>query len=350
MRAPIDSQATLLYWLGPWAPRGRLPPRVARHAVAHGALYTPIGRAVRGAWLVSPGLSPSGPDDVRVDRLARILAASGLVVLSPSIPTLRRLELRAAAVDELARAFDDLHARAGGGAVSVFSLSVGALAALRLAADPAYQSRLARCVLFGGYADMRALLDTLTEEPAPADPLNTALALLAVLEYVPTTAAARAAVAAAWRDYLAEVWPRPELKRAGSLAHVPIAHAHAERLPPAQRELFLIGCGALPGARAVVADALAAGAALAPVDPRSSLASVRCPVDVIHARGDEVIPFRHAELLAAHIPGARLHPLESFGHSRFPRLADWGRATAAWRDLRTLRHLAAAIATTEVHP
>jgi pimeloyl-ACP methyl ester carboxylesterase len=44
------------------------------------------------------------------------------------------------------------------------------------------------------------------------------------------------------------------------------------------------------------------------------LADVRHPTLVLHARGDQAIPFAQGELLAREIPGARFVPLDSSNH------------------------------------
>jgi DNA-binding SARP family transcriptional activator/pimeloyl-ACP methyl ester carboxylesterase len=50
------------------------------------------------------------------------------------------------------------------------------------------------------------------------------------------------------------------------------------------------------------------------------LPAVRCPVLVLHYRGDKVIPFRGGEHLAQHLPDARFVPLD--GRYHLPDLAD----------------------------
>ena len=41
---------------------------------------------------------------------------------------------------------------------------------------------------------------------------------------------------------------------------------------------------------------------------------VGVPVDIWHAEADAIIPFRHGEYLAAHLPDAALHALPDEGH------------------------------------
>jgi pimeloyl-ACP methyl ester carboxylesterase/AraC-like DNA-binding protein len=53
---------------------------------------------------------------------------------------------------------------------------------------------------------------------------------------------------------------------------------------------------------------------LSAIDVRSLLPRVRHPTLVLHARGDQAIPFAAGETLANGIPGARFVPLESYNH------------------------------------
>jgi pimeloyl-ACP methyl ester carboxylesterase/DNA-binding CsgD family transcriptional regulator len=50
------------------------------------------------------------------------------------------------------------------------------------------------------------------------------------------------------------------------------------------------------------------------IDVMALASRVRCPTVVLHARGDERVPFDEGRLLAAQIPGARFIPLDSRNH------------------------------------
>lgn len=50
------------------------------------------------------------------------------------------------------------------------------------------------------------------------------------------------------------------------------------------------------------------------VDVMAAATRVRCPTVVLHARGDQRVPFDEGRLLAAQIPGAQFVPLESRNH------------------------------------
>jgi pimeloyl-ACP methyl ester carboxylesterase/DNA-binding CsgD family transcriptional regulator len=65
--------------------------------------------------------------------------------------------------------------------------------------------------------------------------------------------------------------------------------------------------------------------ARAAVDIEASLAQVRTPTLVIHARGDEVIPVAEGRLLAANIPGAEFIELDSRNHILLEDQPAWSR-------------------------
>src|SRR5688500_1173304 len=164
--ASLKASLTLARWLGPWAREASAPDAVERTRLPvrpDGArpafdmsIYLPRGRGTTRTIVVAPGLQPAGPDDPRVDRFCRILAASGAAVAAPFIPDFVSLRLTPAAADDFARAFDAVRSTALAPPERppiVFSISFGSLLALRLAAArPAQQ--IARLVLFGGYADL----------------------------------------------------------------------------------------------------------------------------------------------------------------------------------------------------
>src|SRR5262245_18238512 len=126
----MSSAAQLGYWLGPWSCPTRSP-RVARRTIKlwqnapNSYLYVPTSRPT-GSWLISPGLHWLGPDDPRLDRLAKSLANSGYVVLSSAIPDLIDLRLTTGAIEGLLVADEALRARTGF-RPAVFSVSVGSL-------------------------------------------------------------------------------------------------------------------------------------------------------------------------------------------------------------------------------
>jgi pimeloyl-ACP methyl ester carboxylesterase len=346
----LKASLTLARWLGPWAREATAPDAVERtrlpvrpdgeRAAFDMSIYLPRGRASTRTIVVAPGLQHAGPDDPRVDRFCRILAASGAAVAAPFIPDFVSLRLTPAAVGDFARAFDAVRSTALAPPERppiVFSISFGSLLALRLAAGrPARQ--IARLVLFGGYVDLADAIDFCLGgggERVAHDPLNRPVVFINLVDHIDT--AHREQLVATWRRYIETTWGRAEMK--DRRRWEPIARAFAAGLPPAARGLFLAGCGAEPGGDAIAHAALARLDTRF-LDPRPHLSRVRCPVDVVHGVDDDVIPYRQAEILARGIPHARLHGTGLYGHTGRTRVSP--RALA--RELTTLARLLALLA------
>lgn len=110
-------------------------------------------RASRATYLIAPGLHYACADDPRMDRFCRVLAAARHRVVIPYIPDYLALRPTERAKRDFARAFHALP-RWSDQRPIVFSVSFGSL--LALAAE--HGDRIARLVLFGGYADLRETL------------------------------------------------------------------------------------------------------------------------------------------------------------------------------------------------
>ncbi len=315
--------ARLAWWLGPWSPRAARPAGIRRRAVALDGsgpsyVYAPADRAPRSAWLISPGCHHDGPDDPRMDRFAAVLASTGAVVMSPRSPELCDLRLGSGAIRTLARAHAALVAdpAARGLAVNVASVSVGALAALRLAAAPATAAAIQRVVVIGGYADPVAMIASLCGADAePRDPLNQAVAFVSFLDHLPVEIHARARLVDAWRWFVRTAWARDAWKKPGATAHHAAARELAREVDLRDRELFLTGCGVIPGGHALVAHALASGA-YDHLDWRPHVATIRADVVAVHGVTDSVMPIAQLDALATALPRARTIRLGGFAHSR----------------------------------
>jgi pimeloyl-ACP methyl ester carboxylesterase len=302
-------------WLGPWTPDTRVPAVTIERIVVDGRfpakIFLPRRRAV-GALAIAPGVHFDGPDDPRLDRFARVLAASGIVTIAPFLPDFVSLIVRASAIDDFARVFDALRAHPACPVArpGVFSISFGSLLALRFAA--ARPDDLGGLCVFGGYADWDATIrfaatGEIDGKPWIArDPRNLPvvfLNLLAELDDVPDDPAP---LVAAWTRYVHATWGNTTKKGAhdDEARWQAIARDIAATVPADARDLYLRGCGLLPGAAEAVERALARRRDLGFLDVRPHLATVRCPVWLVHGLTDDVIPWPQAEALRRALPAA----------------------------------------------
>jgi pimeloyl-ACP methyl ester carboxylesterase len=290
--------------------------------------------------LVAPGLHYAGPDDPRLDRFCRILAAAGHLVIAPFIPDYLALTPGARAIRDFERVLDAVP-RWSEQRPWVFSISFGSLLALALAAKRGDELR--GLILFGGYAELGPTLHfCLTGEvigrlasgrTATRDPLNQPVVLANILGALPAPPDDPGALVAAWRRYVEATWGRPEMKARARFTAV--AEAMAPDVPASIRELFLIGVGARPGAAELAGPVLAAmGGGPRDLDPSPYLSRVRCRVELVHGADDDVIPFEQSHALAAALPNARVrvHVTGAYGHTGASRLGP----IALLRELSTM--------------
>ncbi len=337
------SIGTLARWLGPWAESSQSPDvaivdeRLDVRGDRRGndgdhplrvRLYRPHGLRAgdeRAAYLIAPGLHYAGPDDPRMDRFCRILAAAGHLVIAPFIPSYLDLLPRRAAIEDFERVFD-ARARWTNKKPVVFSISFGSLLAFALAATRG--DELDGLVIFGGYADFHETMkfcltgQVASGRNAKRDPLNQPVVLMNLLAEMQPPCPDPVAVSTAWRAYVERTWGRPEMKARERFTA--IADELAPGVPAHVRELFHVGIGTRPGAVELATDALTRFAA-DQLDPTPYLSRVRGRVDLVHGTDDDVIPFEHSHALATKLTAAdvRVHITGLYGHtgSQTPKLS-----------------------------
>jgi pimeloyl-ACP methyl ester carboxylesterase len=328
------SIARLLRWLGPWADPAAAP-SVAAEETAIGAirvrLYRPA-RAPRATYLIAPGLHYAGPDDPRMDRFCRILAAAGHLVVAPFVPSYLALTPNAAAIADFEAVFLALPRWSADRPV-VFSVSFGSLLAFALAAK--HGEAIERLVVFGGYADFHETLrfcltgEVASGRAAARDPLNQPVVLMNLLAHLEPPCPDHEAVSAAWRAYVRSTWGRPEMKARERF----VAAAAAVDVPAHVRALYDVGVGVTPGAADLALPALERFDARA-LDPRPYLPKIRGKVDLVHGTDDDVIPYEQSHALAALLTNAdvRVHVTGMYGHTG----ASGVKVGAAARELATM--------------
>jgi dienelactone hydrolase len=141
-----------------------------------GRLYLPSGRSRRMVLLVS-GLHPAGIEEPRLTNLARQLAASGLIVATPDIPELSRLEIGATVTDEIEAAALWLSELANSseysvddGRIGMMGISFSGGLSIVAAGRPLLRDRVAYVFSLGGHDDLPRVLKFLCTgiEPLPS--------------------------------------------------------------------------------------------------------------------------------------------------------------------------------------
>ncbi len=180
--------------------------------------------------------------------------------------------------------------------------------ALALASNAKYAGEVGGLMTFGGFGSWTDIaLFSLTgqvdgvKRGTHRDPLNQPAVFINLVEHLEGAPKDTGPICEAWLRYCQETWGNDEHKRTSSRNGV--AKAIAEELEPDIRTLFLAGCGVGDvtyelGVKAI-RDHYESWSFLRLDD---CLGRVVCPVRIMHAKGDDVIPADQAELIASYLP------------------------------------------------
>jgi pimeloyl-ACP methyl ester carboxylesterase len=343
-----------------------MPDGVTRHEVSFEGpngpmrawVLRPEHRAPSGRLFVIHGLHFLGPEDPRLLRFLSAVAASGVEVFAPFIPTLLSLKLEEAAVAETAAALKAATIDAPSGRIGIFTISFGSALGLRLMADPRFQEHTGDLMLFGGYCDWKdALRYSITDrdtrhDVVPPDPLNQPAVYMNLVEDMEGAPTDTQHLHAAWMAYVKATWGDPAMRDIARFE--PIARKLAETLADDERPLFLRGCGLGEGAYQEVEGALSRSEArLAWLAPHDDLARLSCTLHIAHGADDDVVPVRHAAALAdaaTSCPKVTRAVTGIYGHTEHVGIGGLlKRGPAAFQELRTIVGLLHAI-TSVSHP
>lgn len=282
-------------------------------------LYLPRARGPAPGWVLLHGITVAGREHRSLTRFARALAASGGVVLVPEVPSWRGLRIDPAAAREtIAGAALHLAERpeVEPGGVGVVGFSFGATQALVSAADPRLRDAVRAVVGFGGYSDLeRTLVCQMTGEHEWRGRKH----LLAPDPYGRWVVGANYLALARGMEGMGRVQERlralaAEAGRRGTPAfgreYDPLKEELRAELDPAEHQvwdLFAPAAGLPPhdleAARQVAREMARAGILAEPLlDPRPSLAELRCRVVLAHGYEDRLIPFTESLHLRQALP------------------------------------------------
>jgi len=256
------------------------------------------------------GLSRLGRRQPDLERLARLLAGHGLLVVVPQFEGLARFRLSGREVEEIAAALRFTRALGpnGNGSVSIAGFSFGAGPALIAAADA---QPLRAVGSFGGYADLRDVIAFVTtgayhwngQRFARRQEDYNRWKLLALLVGIVSDGAQQ--------QRLADIAER-KLANPGD-----DTTALESGLDRQGRAILALVLNRREDAVASLVAALpeAAREALAHLSPLSSVPRIRARLIVAHGMADDSIPYTESLRLAAAAPDAHLALFETFHHT-----------------------------------
>jgi dienelactone hydrolase len=183
----ITRAAAAPRWLAPaaqWTARSiseSIEPVPVRSGTIRARVFRPEGSPRRAALLVS-GVHAAGIDDPRLVRLARELAATGMVVLTPEIDDLIHYRLTSAVTDTIENIAQWMSTHPdlfGASRIGLIGVSFSGGLAIVAAGRPSVRDRVAYVLSFGGHGNLPRVLRYLcTGEGAPRPPHDYALAVV----------------------------------------------------------------------------------------------------------------------------------------------------------------------------
>ncbi len=298
--------------------------------ITRATLYTPAGRPDAPGMVIIHGLDPGGMESVA--GYSRLVASTGLRVLAPDVPALKKYNAAGSNASTLRRVGDSTVwlAHYTRRPVALMGISFGGGLAMAAAARPAYAPSVGLVFDVGGYDDLiRVMNFYITGDYAGPNGLP------ATQKRSP------------WGNYLLEftdlqMFGSPDQRAAlapllqaevVNEAHHPKGQrekiaAMTASLSPSQREeweRFLTGQNQARFARLVTA----LSPTLAEVSPHGHLQDLAAQVYILHGLEDDVIPVGEARWLAHDLPAGHLRmmvlsPLLSHVHLQGEH--------ATWRD------------------
>lgn len=284
------------------------------------SMLTPVGReGLLPGWIAIGGVSRKGRFHPQLRRFAEALASTGAAVIVPEMPEWMDLDVSPRPTLPTIRAsidYLDAHPQVCSARYGAIGFSFGAPGVAISASEPDVADRMAGLVLFGGYCSLDRTLgclmtgnhewDDVTHSLSP-DPYGRWVLASNYLTRVPgcsdaeDVALALRTLASAASDKRISAWEP---------YHDDMISELRAALPAERRPLF--DCFATPTTdpRPPSEECLEIGRALAKtcrdaeplLDPEALLGRVQVPTQVIHGRGDRLVPFTEGLRLMDRLP------------------------------------------------
>jgi dienelactone hydrolase len=249
------------------------------------------------------GVHRDGIDEVRLERFARAVANTGVLVMTPLLEDLSDYKVKPHAIDVVGAAVEALRARASVPKVGLMGMSFGGGISLLAAADPRFCDHVAFVVAVGAHDDLGRVSRFFVED-AIQNPDGSTKRLHAhgygpmvlvyshIEDFFPPADSALAAEAL--RLWLAE--RRDDARRVAAA----LSRASKAKIDG----LFDVGASAMKAE--ILAEIDRRADEMAAVSPHGHLAALSANVYLLHGEGDTVVPSSETLWLADDVPADRL--------------------------------------------
>ena len=303
-------------------------------------LYVPQHR-VRAGLVLVPGAAENGRNDARLVDFATSMTRSGFAVLVPDIDSLRRLEPKPEAAQDIRDAvmyLRDQEELIPNGRLGICAFSIAVGPAMIAALEPSIRDHVQFLLLIGGYHDLRRTLTYLTTGWFEVDGRQQHRAPNQYGKWVYALSNASRLHDPSARTALSEL-ARAKLKN----TQAPVDDLRA-RLDKDGEAIYELIANTDPSKVPRLMDRLPAAvqADIAALDLAAyDLSPLKARVILIHGRDDDVIPYTESISLASALPRgqAKLYVLEGLHHvNRDFHAMDLWRTWQAMRMLLTQQH------------
>jgi dienelactone hydrolase len=272
------------------------------HGPARARFYLPEGVSDPPGVVLVHGVHRLGIEEPRLQRFARAVAASGLVVLTPEVEEIADYRVDPRSIDTIGAAAAALQQRTGG-RPGVMGMSFAGGLSLLAAADPRFAAHIGFVVSIGGHDDLaRVSRFFATSQVERPDGSTTPLAAhgygALVLVYGRAERFFPPEDVPAARDALRLwLWDDRDAARTRAEALSPASWAKLDVLFEGPMDLV---------APEMLEEIERSRGEMTTVSPRGHLAGMTVPVFLLHGAGDTVIPAAETEWIAAEVPPSML--------------------------------------------
>ena len=262
-------------------------------------IYRPHGRTDAPGLVLAHGVHYKGIAEPRLQRFARTIASSGVLVMTPELAELADYHIDPRTIDTIGQSALDLRTRVHRTSVGVMGLSFAGGLSMLAAADPRYASAVSFVVAVGAHDDLERVSRFFIDDQIPevgggalAMKAHDYGAVVLVYGYVDHFFPARDVTNA--REAL-RAWLHEDFDGARKTADAMSPEGKAKMQLIFDHREDVLG----PEIRGIITEH---AEAMKQVSPHGNLAGLRARVYLLHGEGDNVIPPSETRWLAADAP------------------------------------------------